>query len=85
MQDGLLDLTLIPSLPVARLVRNGARLYTGALDQMPEVVRVRAKQIDAQPVVGSLLPLDVDGEQPGVAPLRIRVLPGAFVVRGIWR
>lgn len=85
MQDGLLDLTIIPELPITVIGRSMHRLYTGTMSEVPGVIRATAREVDARAIdAKEPVRLDVDGEQPGVLPANAKVLPGALVVRALW-
>jgi diacylglycerol kinase family enzyme len=53
-------------------------LYSGKLIQWPSVKCARGKLVEASPMAGSEVLLDVDGEQPGRLPAAFRILPGAI-------
>ena len=75
LDDGLLDMTIIPDLPLARIAREVPRLFTGSFLKVPELVAVKAKSITVWPMAGSSAePAEVDGEVIGKAPVRFDVL-----------
>lgn len=82
MDDGVADLVVVPQQPVWRSVRSLPSLYDGTLGTVPGVVTARVTTIEVQAVGhdGPLL-VDLDGEQPGRAPLRIGVVPGRLFVQ----
>jgi len=83
MQDGLLDVTVLPRTPLLRQITGIRRLYDGTLDRWPGAITFRASSLDAEPLEGAP-PIDLDGEDVGVLPVSFRVLPGALNVRGGW-
>jgi diacylglycerol kinase (ATP) len=85
MQDGVAELTIVPPVHGRDLARGLTRIYNGRLGEIEGVVVARVQQLDAvttrapAPVL-----IDVDGEQPGVLPARLKVLREVLVVRGLW-
>lgn len=84
MQDGHFDLTLLPPLSMVRQIVNGPMLYTGHLDRLPGVRRVRATSVCATAPQGEGVFIDLDGEMPGCLPARFEVLSRALQIRGGW-
>ena len=82
MTDGYADLTCIPkvSLPVTAKVIPA--LYQGGLHGIRGVVGARVSTLEAHAKSGSPVLFDIDGEQPGILPVRIDVLPGAIKLIG---
>lgn len=74
IDDGLADVTILPPLPLPRMIVGAPRLFTGTLEKVKEVSRVRVRSIVAFADSASDVPVDVDGEQPGFLPIRIDVL-----------
>ena len=75
LDDGLLDMTIIPDLPLLRIAREVPRLFTGSILKVPELVSVKARTIAVYPVEGSSVePVEVDGEVIGKVPVRFDVL-----------
>lgn len=73
--DGLLDLTVIPLLPVSRILREAYRLFTGELLKVKEIVSSKAKTVTVLPLDGRPVSVEVDGESAGELPARFEVLP----------
>jgi len=86
MHDGHLDLLVLPDIGLARTLKDVWRLYDGTVDRVPEVFRARVTELWAEPQApgGGPVLLDVDGEQPGGLPARIKLVPGALQIRGGW-
>lgn len=80
MTDGLLDVVIIPDLPLPRLLLSTGRLYDGSIAKVPGVISLRVRQLSAT-TRGRFVPSDIDGEQPGGLPLSIEVVPRALLVR----
>lgn len=76
LDDGLLDMTLIPEVALGRIAREVFRLFTGTFLQVPEVVSAKGKMITVLPYEGSSAePVEVDGEVVGRSPVRFEVMP----------
>ena len=77
MDDGLLDLTVIPDLPLKKILPAAPRLFTGSFLKVPELISTRGKVITVIPCnAGASEPVEVDGEGVGIAPVRFEVLDG---------
>lgn len=84
MQDGLADLTILPELPLLRMILGTPRLFRGTIENVKGVSRHRVRRIAAIAEGESEIRVDIDGEQPGVLPIEMRVLPGALDVAARW-
>ncbi len=82
MDDGLLDMTIIPDLPLMKIAREAPKLFTDKFWTVPELVTSRSRTVtvvpyDAarpgKPVTGALT--EVDGEVIGHAPVKFEILP----------
>lgn len=80
--DGLFDIVIIPDAPLWQAARDARRLYDGTIGDVAGVVTLRAREIEARPVDELPAWLDVDGEAPGVAPVKACVDPGAIMMLG---
>lgn len=81
LDDGLLDMTIIPELPLLRIAREVPRLFTGTFLKVPELVVTRAKSITVSPCGGSSAePAEVDGEVIGKVPVRFDVIEGGIKI-----
>lgn len=75
IDDGLLDMTIIPDLPLMRIAREVPRLFTGSFLKVPELVVSKSRNITVYPYGSSEAePVEVDGEVVGRAPVRFEVL-----------
>jgi YegS/Rv2252/BmrU family lipid kinase len=72
--DGLFDVVIIGDVGKAALARNVHRMYLGTLEKDPRVELTRVARVSVTPE--QPLPVEVDGELPGVTPVRFEVLPG---------
>lgn len=84
LHDGLADLTLVPDLGPVRTLVSVPRLFTGTMERVKGVLRTTVREIEARAFQGSTVRVDVDGEQPGILPIRATLLPGVLKVTGIW-
>lgn len=80
MRDGLAELTLVPEMRVLRAILQGPRLFSGTLGDVKEVSRNTVSSLDAFAVEGIPVLVDVDGEQPGLLPVSVRVLRKALLI-----
>ncbi len=81
LDDGLLDVTIIPELPLRRIAREAPRLFTGTFLKVPELVSAKCRSVSVYPY-GSveLEPVEVDGEVVGKGSVRLQVLDGQINV-----
>lgn len=77
LDDGLLDMTIIPELPMRRIAREAPRLFTGSFLKVPELVTSKSKTITICPYGSDELePIEIDGEVVGRGDVRFEVLDG---------
>lgn len=75
MDDGLLDMTIIPELPIHRVMKEVFKLFTGNLLTVPEIVSTKSKSIKVTPANPKILePVEVDGEVVGKGCVKFDVL-----------
>ena len=75
LDDGLLDMTIIPDIALGRIAREVPRLFTGSFLKVPELTVCRGKKLTVLPYgEGAGEPVEVDGEVIGKAPVRLEVL-----------
>ena len=75
LDDGLLDVTVIPDIAMTRILCEAPRLFTGTFLKVPELVVARGRSISVMPLDGSSAePAEVDGEVIGKIPVRFDVL-----------
>jgi len=82
IRDGLVDVTVLPSLPLIRLALGVPRLFTGTIAQVPGVHSRRVQHLVALSRSESKVLVDLDGEQAGVLPVEIEVMPSILLVAG---
>ncbi len=82
MDDGLLDMTIIPDLPLLKIAREAPKLFSDKFWTVPELVTSRSRTITVipyddsrpgRPAVGEQI--EVDGEVIGRAPVKFEILP----------
>jgi YegS/Rv2252/BmrU family lipid kinase len=76
IDDGLIDVTVVPFMPLPELVWNLPRLYNGEIYGHPKVQFYRARRIEADSE--QLVLLEVDGEPVGRLPVEISIVPQAI-------
>jgi YegS/Rv2252/BmrU family lipid kinase len=81
LDDGLLDLVVVPELPRLRLLAELPRLYRGTHLQGPPAQLHRGRVLEAEAAAGSVW-IEVDGEPVGTLPARVEILPGALSLIG---
>jgi len=81
MDDGWFDITIWKGLGFRDFVAKRSMLYDGTHVSLPNTRRARARVVEAEPLEGAEVLLDVDGEQPGKLPARWTIAPGALRLR----
>jgi len=81
VDDGWLDVVIIPEMPVTSLLRRLPRLYAGTHIGVEGVGFHRGRVVEVEVLEGAV-PIEIDGEPLGRAPLRIEVVPGAVKLLG---
>ena len=81
MDDGWLDVTAWKGLGFSDFLTKRRMLYDGTHVSLRNTRCLRGRVIEAEPLEGAEVLLDVDGEQPGRLPARWTLLPGALRVR----
>jgi diacylglycerol kinase (ATP) len=76
--DGLLDVILIGDISKPELLRSLPRLYLGTHLSHPAVRMYRGREVLIESP--ERVPLEIDGEYPGVGPFRARIEPQALRV-----
>jgi len=77
--DGMLDVLVWGDVSKADLARNLHKLYRGTHVTHPKARIVRARSVTVTPQVP--LPIEVDGEGPGITPATFTVVPSALLLR----
>jgi YegS/Rv2252/BmrU family lipid kinase len=81
LDDGLLDVVVVPELGKARLLAKLPTIYRGEHLRDPATQLRRGRVLEAEASAG-VARLDVDGEPLGTLPVRIEILPGALTLIG---
>jgi YegS/Rv2252/BmrU family lipid kinase len=77
--DGMLDVLVWGDVSKADLARNLHKLYRGTHVTHPKATIRRARRVVVTPEAP--LPIEVDGEQPGISPATFDVVPSALRLR----
>lgn len=80
VSDGLFDVVVIKNMTKPTLLANLPRVYKGTHLTHPEVASLRGRKVTVYSPEMALL--DLDGEQPGRAPVEIEILPGVMPLKG---
>ena len=87
MDDGLLDVSIIPDLPIMKIAKEAPKLFTGKLLSVKELVADRGREVIVVPYDEALPcahvcgdPVEVDGEVVGNAPVKFEILPSQLNV-----
>lgn len=73
MDDGYLDMTLIPELGALKIAKEAPKLFTGSFTRIKELVVCRSKSIVVMPEGGHPY-VEVDGEVIGTAPVCLEIM-----------
>jgi YegS/Rv2252/BmrU family lipid kinase len=73
MDDGLLDMTLIPELSAWVIAKESPKLFTGTFTKVKQLVVKRARKIVVVPENGRPY-VEVDGEVIGTAPMSLEIM-----------
>jgi len=82
IDDGLLDVVIIPDLPKLELLRRFPLLYSGAHLDLASVRCLRGRCLEAEAAPGSVY-TEIDGEPLGMLPARYEIVPGAITLVGV--
>ena len=80
MDDGLFDIIILHDLSKLNLLVSLPRVYKGTHLSHPRITSLRGKTIEVYSDEQVLL--NLDGEQPGRAPAKIELVPGAINLKG---
>jgi YegS/Rv2252/BmrU family lipid kinase len=82
LDDGKLELVAVGDLTRAQAVANIGRLFEGTHLELEQVTTARITRLFAEPVEANAhIPVELDGETPGLLPATFEVLPGALRIR----
>ncbi|HMV66314.1 MAG TPA: diacylglycerol kinase family protein, partial [Myxococcota bacterium] len=80
MDDGLIDVAVVPHQSVLALVARTPRLYDGTIGRVDAIRTFRARELRAEAEGDAVVLADADGEQPGRLPARVVCRAGALAV-----
>ena len=79
--DGILNVTVIGDLTIPEIFLNLPKLYNGKINDIEKVTTLAGEKVKA--LSNEQVLLDVDGEQPGMLPIDIGIVPGGLnIIRG---
>ena len=74
MDDGILDVTIIPKMPLTTMVKQVPRLFNGTLNESHEVIMARCKKLEIIPLDQQSADIfELDGEIEGQLPIYIEM------------
>ena len=81
LDDGLLDVTVIPLMPLHRIVKAVPGLFTGnLLKNNPELISAKCTSLEIKPLSSPYPLVEVDGEVVGNLPVTVHKLEGQLRV-----
>ena len=80
MDDGLLDVTVIPVLPLHVIMTQAYRLLDGTFPGIKGIVSCKASSVSVTSLDNDGEIIEVDGEIVGTLPARLEILPGRLHV-----
>lgn len=85
MDDGLLDVVIIPDISMWTIARKAPRLFTGTFHKVDVLTQERCREVQVIPYgPADAEPVEVDGEIVGRAPVRMTVFPDQLnIVSGL--
>lgn len=73
--DGLMDVTIIPDIPLLTIAREVPKLFTGKFHTVDVLTQVKAREVYVLPYKERYAePVEVDGEVVGRAPVKMEVI-----------
>lgn len=74
IDDGIIDVTIIPKMPMGSLIRQIPRLFSGTLNESRDVVMARCKSLEITPLNEESADIyELDGEIEGHLPIYIEM------------
>ena len=75
LDDGLLDITVIPDIPVWTIAKEVPKLFTGTFHKVDVLTMKKCREVLVLPhSEADSEPVEVDGEVIGRAPVRMQVM-----------
>jgi len=85
MDDGLLDVTVIPDISLWVIARKAPRLFTGTFHKVKVLTQARCREVVVLPYAQvDAEPVEVDGEVIGRGMVRMTVLPDQINIISRW-
>ena len=81
LDDGLLDVVLIKGMRMLEFLRNSLKVYRGTHLSHPKVSLHRCRRMEAVPVTGQEVLIELDGEQIGRLPATFDLIPRYIQVK----
>lgn len=79
--DGLLDVTVIPDIPIWTIAKEVPKLFTGTFHKVGVLTQAKCQVVEILPETeADAEPVEVDGEVVGRAPVRMEVMPAQINV-----
>lgn len=79
--DGLLDVTVIPDIPIWTIAKEVPKLFTGTFHKVSVLTQAKCQVVEILPETeADAEPVEVDGEVVGRAPVRMEVMPAQINV-----
>ena len=77
IDDGLIDVTVIPDIPLLTIAKEVGKLFTGKFHTVDVLTQSRCRKVTVIPAKeADAEPVEVDGEVVGRAPVTLEVLEG---------
>jgi diacylglycerol kinase (ATP) len=76
--DGFLDITIIGDLTIPEVFLNLSKLYNGRICDIDKVITLTGKKAAA--TSDDRVYIEADGEQPGLLPANVNIVPGALKI-----
>jgi YegS/Rv2252/BmrU family lipid kinase len=81
LDDGLFDIVMIGEISAAKILSNSYKLYNGTHFDVSGVHHTHAKQVEISPLHDEKTGFELDGELPGLLPLKLEIVPNALKIR----
>lgn len=79
--DGLLDVTVIPDIPIWTIAKEVPKLFTGTFHKVSVLTQAKCQVVEILPETeADAEPVEVDGEVVGRAPVMMEVMPAQIKV-----
>ncbi len=77
-QDGLLNVTVIKRVPKLKFLASTPKLYNGSIYSTKEVLHTTCRKLEMESSI--ICPVEVDGENVGINPVTVEIIPNAIRV-----